>query len=332
MTRLGMNPGRGKASSFSPARVTAAVLVHIPHFSGYFEHRFPVLKLCLSSLVENTLIPLDLMIFDNGSCVEVGDYLRELQHEGVIQFLVGSRSNLGKIGALQILVRAAPGEVVAYCDDDFFFFPGWLEAQLEILDIFPNAGMVSGYAIPSLFIPERISSTLEFARRADGAELLEGKYIPQEWIQDWALSTGRDPLQELESAARTVEYIIEYAGQSVFASANHDQFIARKAIIQECLPRGWSGNLMGQMLELDEAVNRAGFLRLTTRERTAQHLGNRLSEQIMQNLPAQTAGLNVSPPRRARSPRWWRRLLSWGPVRTLLLGLYSKLFHLINPE
>jgi hypothetical protein len=32
------------------------------------------------------------------------------------------------------------------------------------------------------------------------------------------------------------------------------------------------------------------------------------------------------------SPRWSRRFWGWGPIRGLLLGLYSRLFHLINPE
>ena len=180
MSRLGMNPGRGKASAYRPARVTAAVLVYIPHFSGYFEGRFPVLIACLTSLVENTAVPLDLLVFDNGSCAEVQDYLGELQSRGAIQLLLRSARNLGKAGALRLIFGAAPGDVVAYCDDDFYYFPGWLEAQLEILDTFPNVGMVSGYTIPSLFAPERISAALEFGR-SPGAGLKAGKFIPEEW-------------------------------------------------------------------------------------------------------------------------------------------------------
>ncbi len=60
--------------------------------------------------------------------------------------LLLSQRNIGKIDALRILFNAAPGEIIAYNDDDIFFYPGWLEAHLEILDSFPKAGMVSGAA------------------------------------------------------------------------------------------------------------------------------------------------------------------------------------------
>ena len=89
---------------------------------------------------------------------------------------------------------------------------------------------------------------------------------------------------------------------------------------------------MGGMLELDEAVNRAGYLRLSTRLRTAQHLGNRLSEELAAGLPAKVGAANTPRPELGASPRWWKRFLGWRPVRGFLLGLYSRLFHLINPE
>jgi glycosyltransferase involved in cell wall biosynthesis len=326
-----MNPGRGKASAYRPARVTAAVLVYIPHFSGYFEGRFPVLIACLTSMVDNTTVPFDLMVFDNGSCAEVQDYLGELQSRGAIQLLLRSAHNLGKAGALRLIFGAAPGDAVAYCDDDFYFFPGWLESQLEILDTFPNVGMVSGYTIPSLFAPERISAALEFGRR-QGAGLKAGKFIPEEWIRDWALSTGRNPNQEVAAAASMQEYVVEFKGLPAFASANHDQFLAPKQIIQQCLPAEWSGRLMGGMLELDEAVNREGYLRLSTRQRTTLHLGNRLSQELAGGLPAGIGVARTPSPIHGGSSRWSRRFLGWRPVRSLLLGLYSRLFHLINPE
>jgi glycosyltransferase involved in cell wall biosynthesis len=272
-----------------------------------------------------------LLVFDNGSCTEVQEYLRELQGRGVIQLLLASGRNLGKAGALRLIFGAAPGELVAYCDDDFYFFPGWLEAQLEILDTFPKVGMVSGYAIPSLFAPQRISAALEFGR-SRGVELKAGKFIAGEWIRDWALSTGRRPDQEIEAAATIEEFIVEYKGLSAFAAANHDQFLAPREVIRQCLPAEWSGQLMGGMLEMDEAVNRAGYLRLGTRLRTAQHLGNRLSEELAAGLPARIGTANMRRPGSAGSPRWWRQFLRWRPVRSILLGIYSRLFHLINPE
>ena len=81
---------------------------------------------------------------------------------GKIDFLILSSQNIGKIGALQVMLKAAPGEIIAYCDDDVFFLPGWLERHLEVIDTYPNVGAVTGMYIKP-HMKEGISSTLKFA-------------------------------------------------------------------------------------------------------------------------------------------------------------------------
>ncbi len=51
MPRIGMNPSRNRDTGFAPEKVTAAILTHVPHGEGYFEHRFEVLRLCIESLL-----------------------------------------------------------------------------------------------------------------------------------------------------------------------------------------------------------------------------------------------------------------------------------------
>ena len=67
MSRIGMNPARGKYSDYRPANVTVAILVHVPHLAGYFEHRLEVVKICLKSILQHTRSPMDLLVFNNGS-------------------------------------------------------------------------------------------------------------------------------------------------------------------------------------------------------------------------------------------------------------------------
>jgi len=124
LPRVGMNPGRGKMSDFVPARVTVAVLTYVPNDIGYFKDRFDVMRVCIESILKHTQEPYDLMIFDNGSSDKVIDYLREQHNAGNIDFLLLSSKNIGKIGALQIMYKAAPGKIIAYCEDDVFFLPG----------------------------------------------------------------------------------------------------------------------------------------------------------------------------------------------------------------
>ncbi len=131
-TRIGINPARGKTSTYRPADVTVALLTYIPSLEGYFENRLDVLKLVFSSLKANTMIPYDLYVFDNGSCAPVTDYLRSLQESDQVDTLILSAQNIGKIGALKILINAAPGRLIAYSDDDILFYPDWLQAHLEV--------------------------------------------------------------------------------------------------------------------------------------------------------------------------------------------------------
>lgn len=326
-----MNPARGQKTDYEPARVTVAVLVHLPHQNGYHEQRLDVVKACLTSILENTDAAYDLMVLDNASCQEARAYLEELHFEGSVQYLIRSGVNLGKIGGLAMLLRAAPGEIVAYCDDDFYFYPGWLGAHLEVLETFPKVGAVSGYMIRSLFVEERISSNLAFAERDSEAKLLRGELGSQETWRAWALSTGRDPDEVVQEFSQGEDLAIEYRGLQAYAAANHDQFVGPKQALARALPEGWSGRLMGEMLEFDQRLNDLGYLRLATREQTTQHMGNVLSPEL-----AEQAGLSLDAARRtpthARARSWKDRLVRWPPIRAVLLGLYSRLFRLLNPE
>ncbi len=349
MARIGINPARGKFSEYRPARITVAVLTYIPDLSGYFESRLQVLKLVLSSLQAHTTPPYDLLVFDNGSCPEVVEHLLGLRNAGQINYLILSQQNIGKIGALRIMFNAAPGEIIAYNDDDILFYPGWLEAHLEILDLFPKVGMVSGLPVRDAAnhahqsLDQLANQALVFATEATGLTVSYERRIPDEWEADWALSTGRDPQAHLQATQEHKDMLLRIprpAGQApceAIGSANHFQFVASKSILLQALPTEWSGKLMGHMVELDEAVDQLGYLRLSTVNRYTRHLGNALSPEVIQE--AQALGLPTagSPaalgetrkaPRNGRlSRKHWLLRLPGG--RRLLLALYNRLFNIL---
>jgi len=335
MARIGMNPSRTKKSDYHPARVTVAILVHVPNLAGYYAHRLSVLKASLWSLKANTVTPFDLMIFDNGSGPEAARFLDGLQAQGDLDFLLRSERNIGKIGALQLLFQAAPGELIAYADDDFYYYPGWLTAELAVMDTYPGVGMVSGYAVPSFFAPDRTTSNARFAESNPSVSVEKVDPFPETWITEWAESTGRQPAeaQEAEAQFSPVRYV--YEGVSTLGAANHDQFLCPKPLIVECLPDHWTGQLMGQMIELDRAVDQAGYLRLSTAERTVQHIGNIISPALAAHLP-DSLDVSAAVPGAGQGRSAWaalrRRFLLSRPVRWFLLGVYSHLFRWINPE
>lgn len=71
-----------------------------------------------------------MLIFDNGSCPEVQEELRRMQASGFIHFLLLSRFNVGKTGALNWILAALPNELIGFADGDVLFRPGWLEKTM----------------------------------------------------------------------------------------------------------------------------------------------------------------------------------------------------------
>ena len=326
MARFGVSPTRKMQSAYTPARVTVAVLTFIPSLEGYYRHRLDVLRLCLESILKNTPRPYDLMVFDNGSCREVVDYLQGLKQTGGIDILLLSAQNLGKIGALQVLFNAAPGELIAYCDDDILFYPGWLQAELEIMDTYPDVGLVSGVPVrDAVRLSSQATQAFIESHPAD-LQVTDQIRIADEWEADWAVSTGRDPEEHLEkSKDRKVQHLT-YKGVNAFAVANHFQYLTRKQVILKALPEQWTGKLMGHMVELEETVDAGGHLRLSTAQRFVRHIGNVVSPALAQEV--KVFGIEIEG--EAVSHRQRRHWLLYIPkMRPLLVKLYGKLYDIL---
>jgi hypothetical protein len=72
---------------------------------------------------------------------------------------------------------------------------------------------------------------------------------------------------------------------------------------------------MGQVRSLDEQMNAAGYLRLTTCQPLVKHLGNRLETGNDQDYRAPTRGA---------------RLFDMPPVKKVLLRIYDAIFRLYH--
>ena len=234
MPRIGMNPARGHRTDYVPARVTVAVLTHLPETAGYFTERFDVTRLCLESIIANTTRPFDLMVFDNGSCPMLVDYLQNLRDRGLINYLILSDKNIGKIGALSILFRAAPGEIIAYSDDDIFFMPGWLEKHLEIMDCYPKVGMITGFYIRSR-VASALNATMAFSQHP-GVQVARGEFIPREWENEYIHNSNRTWERYQEEIAGLEDITLLYNGVEAFVSAHHFQFAAPREVMLRAMP------------------------------------------------------------------------------------------------
>jgi glycosyltransferase involved in cell wall biosynthesis len=309
--RKGQNPAKFVKDVVRPERITVALLNYIPFLSGFYAETLDVLKVSLESMHKDAGLPFDLMVFDNGSCAEVREFLVKEKEEGRIQYLILSEKNMGKGGAWNVMLAGAPGEIIAYTDADVLFSPSWLSRSVQILETFPNAGMVT--ARPFRTPPEFYESTLKWAKET--AKLEEGQFIPWGTFLEFNLSLGQTEEENKKIYAETKDWRIEYKNVTALAGASHWQFTAYKSTLQQFLPFDMD-KPMGQVRQLDKRMNDAGLLRLMIPDALAMNMSNTLG-YLRGEL--KHAG-------RKKSVSFGKRVLEIGLIRKILLAVYNKIF------
>jgi hypothetical protein len=270
--RKGQNPVKQISTVIKPERITVAVLNYIPSLDGFFSEMDKVLQLSLHSLGDQAGLPFDLMVFDNGSCPEIRKFLVEEFERGKIQYLLFSDKNLGKGGAWNIILQAAPGEIIAYADNDVLYSPQWLKESVLLLEKFPNVGMVTSRPFHSL--PDLYKSVVNWAEKTPGVTLERGHFIEPDWIKEFLLSIERTE-EEIQQDLQLEDVRVSFNGVTAFAGASHWQFLGWKKILQEFLPIDLSKPL-GQVLKLDREIDKKGYLRLMTAQPYTMNLSNTL--------------------------------------------------------
>src|SRR5258706_3315406 len=327
--RKGQNPAKFVKDVARPERITVALLNYIPFLSGFYAETLDVLKVSLESMGKDAGLRFDVMVFDNGSCEEVREYLVNEKEEGRIQYLILCEKNMGKGGAWNVMLTGAPGEIIAYTDADVLFSPKWLSRSVEILETFPNVGMVT--ARPFRTPPEFYESTLKWAR--ENATLAEGQFIPWETFLEFNLSLGQTEEENKKVYGETRDWRITYdpslrapigAKQSpsspnkpivAFAGASHWQFTAYKSMLQQFLPFDMD-KPMGQVRQLDKRMNDAGLLRLMVSDPLAMNMSNTLG-YLRGEL--KDAG-------KKKPVSFGKRVLEIGLIKKILMAVYNKIF------
>jgi hypothetical protein len=278
--RVGNNPMKNQMAPCAlPTRV-ATVITHLPNLAGYHAGRLEVVKACLMSMRRFGDVPV--MVWDNGSGEELRAWLiDEYQPEWLM--LSG---NMGKLSARAMMVRMFPGEtILGFTDDDMLFYPGWFKAHVDLLEEFPNVGMVSGWRVRVAF-EWATDATMRWAQAH--ADVSVGQFISVQEEREYARCVGLDVNEHLKRSGAADDVLIEYQGMRAFATAQHCQFVAYAGRIAPfCVP---SRGAMGAERGFDEAVDRAGMLRLTTEKRFARHMGNVLDEGLIAEMKGMGLG------------------------------------------
>ena len=278
MPRSGQNPMKWTQGVYKPQRITIAVLVYIPFLGEYWEQSLDVLRICLESIRVSTPEQFDLMVFDNGSCLEVKQFLLSEQDGGRINCLILSEKNVGKVGAWNLMFAAAPGDIIVYSDSDVLFLPGWLEESLRVLEAFPKVGMIT--AQPARRgLPRFCQTTLREAKQDPTIEIDQGDLLPHEFIEWCRYGLGRSPEEHKRLIQGHYDIRLRKGTTEAFVSADHFQFLTTKKALQRFLPFNVTIPLGGEDdCQLDRGMDEAGFWRLSLSQFLVHHLGNRLQE------------------------------------------------------
>jgi hypothetical protein len=231
---------------------------------------------------------------------------------------------MGKGGAWNVILAGAPGEIIAYTDSDVFFSPNWLKRSVEILETFPNVGMVT--ARPFRTPPEFLESTLKWARDAEHATLEEGQFIPWETFLEFNLSLGQTEEENKKVYSETKDWRIQYKGVTAMAGASHWQFTAYKSTLQRFLPFDMD-KPMGQVRQLDKRMNDAGLLRLMVSDPLAMNMSNTLGylRGELKGSGSRYATNATRPPKKKRVS-FGKRVLEVGFIKKILLAVYNRIF------
>jgi hypothetical protein len=278
MARVGSNPNR-QARAAELNKVVLAVVTHLPHLEGYHAKRLEVVQTCLNSMTEHAGMEYSIAIWDNNSCAELREWIR---HEINPEIFVES-INIGKTAGRTAIARMLPpGSILCYSDDDMYFYPDWLRPQMELLQHFPNVACVTGYPVRTSFRWGNENTKRWAQDKSNGAKLETGRWLPDEWERDFAVSIGRDPDWHVNDyTANDYEARITYKGMAAYATSHHCQFIARSEIISQVL--SWDGMAMGDERVLDVRLDELG-LRLATTERYTRHIGNVLHPELREEI------------------------------------------------
>jgi len=338
--RTGKNPAKAGLPAYSPQDLGIALIVYIPFTQGYFEKSLEILHYQIESIYAATPGDFDLLVFDNGSCPGAVAQLQDLHNQEKIDWLILSRHNLGKAGAWNWIFGAMPNRLICYADSDVLFRPGWLEASQEILEAFPQAGMVA--AQPNFFDVME-GRGLAHQPLEDDPRYQFDHYMPEESIvEEYCRGIGATP----ELAARFHENplpAITHQEMNVQAviGASHMQFVIPRSVARRVTPLPASkGLLRSETMSLDFKIDEAGYLHLSTKYPYVFHMGNTITQDLLEEIetildsPAlvESRARGASSLKGSRTQRWLTALAQRPRFNRLLLRAYNLLFRVLYSE
>ena len=336
MMRTGANPSKAGIPAYSPHPLGIALIVYIPFTEGYFENSLEILSYQIES-IRSTTQDYDLLVFDNGSCTEVVEELQSYYAQKWIDWIILSQHNLGKAGAWNWIFAVMPNDLICYADSDVLFRQGWLEASLEVLEAFPQAGMIA--AQPNFFDVMNGEGKAHLDLQNDNSYEF-GEYWPSEKIiEEYCFGIGASEEITTQFYKEPLLAITKRElGVQAVSGASHMQFLTTRQVARQIVPlQAKKGLLRSETLGLDTKIDDLGYLHLSTREPYVFHMGNTINQRLLDEFQSVVGATLPKPPqggeiRGTKWQRWLANLARHPRFNRTFLRVYNSLFRALYSE
>jgi hypothetical protein len=271
--RVGENPSKKDNRIRIESTHRVILSVYIPNLdTGYFQDSLLVFSMCIESLLATIHTKTRISIIINGSCEQVAERIYQYKRENpdFIDQVFYTRENLGKINAINSIVKSNLEPLLTISDADVMFLEGWQQAVEQVFVDFPKAGMVSPVPSSKGYLYST-ASTLYYG-------LFQGKIkfrdvVDPEGLINFQESVGSDLYQKIHLE----KYLVVSNGEAeAVVGCGHFVATFRKEVFntgpnQVCEFRVQGGS---EEAYLDDPNDLSGHLRLATLGNFAYHMGN----------------------------------------------------------
>ncbi|CAN1542250.1 Glyco_tranf_GTA_type domain containing protein [Flavobacteriaceae bacterium] len=288
--RVGSNPYKDKIQPVSDYFHQVIIPVYIPNQEGYFKDSFEILTLCLDSLFKTIHSKTFVTIVNNGSCIEVVDYLNNLFLKNIIQEVIHT-TNIGKLNAILKGISGNNFPLITISDSDVLFLNGWQEASYSVFEAFPKAGAVC--PTPSSRSLRTYTANvywdLFFSNKVKCTQV-----VNPDALQMFGLSVGDVNFYNLVQLKKYLT--VTNADKKAVVGAGHFVCTYRAEVFNDLKSRftkyKLGGNSEGQFLDIP--VVKKGFWRLSTADNYAYHMGNVIEDWMFDTVSRLEFNDNVS--------------------------------------
>lgn len=272
------------------------VPVYIPNLEeDYYKDGLQILEFALVSLFRTIHSKTRVTIINNGSCAEVVEYLYALKskHKSFDQ-IYDSSVNLGKINAINAVIKGNIEQLITITDADVLFLENWQEGVEQVFASFPEAGVVSP-------VPSSIGYTNNYSSSTLGIAILKSRFIFSDVLDPSGLinfqkSIGRSMYKEAHLKQWPT---YSFNGNKAVIGCGHFCATFKRKALSNIPNKPTKYKLgMGAVAKfLDRPPNQDGYLRLATEKNMAYHLGNKVEEWMEKVMPNEECKTSFKDPK-----------------------------------